>query len=718
MAKSNFIVRGGGDFSALYKEFNKAQKEVASFQTGISKSFKAVGAALVALGIGKLGKDFIMTAADTETLNVAMKSVGEASGYAADAIEQHKLAVMDMGIAEQEATQIMTRFMQAQLDIADASKLARVAQDAAVIAGMNSSDAAEQMTEAIAKQRPMLLSQFGMTASLTDINQKYADTLGITVASMTAAQKQQAMLNYILSEGDKITGTYEASMGTVGKQIGSLTRYWQTFKNAVATPLLPILAEMIGLVTQSLINATTWFKNHTATLTKWANTIAAIIALFRKMPATTNAQTSAAKSNTAAIVQQGEAITDTGKAANKAALGIDEFHSISQNSGGGVETDMGVGAAVSDGLTVPEIDTSGVAEATEIFNGLYNVFVKIKAVLDVVASAFVALGKWLASNISVVKGFTVAVAALFAAWQVAKLFTFIELSGGVIAVLNAMKAGFVSLIAAKVADRLATTQLTIMYAVDFVKSVVAGTAALISQGIQWAISTALKVADTVATVALTVATTTWNIVAGVATAVTTALGVAFAFLTSPIGLVILAIAAVIAIGVLLVKNWDWVRGKAVETWENIKEVFSVVGTWFKTNVSEPIANSFKAAINIIIGAINRFISGINQIRITIPDWAAKLAGMSAGASIGFNIPTITPLATGGIVTQPTLAMIGEAGPEAVIPLNKGQKYLSGGNEQDATFNITVELDGDVIYNKMQRIKNDRGVDFGMGVFAR
>jgi len=60
----------------------------------------------------------------------------------------------------------------------------------------------------------------------------------------------------------------------------------------------------------------------------------------------------------------------------------------------------------------------------------------------------------------------------------------------------------------------------------------------------------------------------WNIVAGVAAGVTTALGAAVAFLTSPIGLVILAIGAIIAIGVLVVKNWD-----------SIKEAAGKLGSW-------------------------------------------------------------------------------------------------------------------------------------------
>lgn len=74
------------------------------------------------------------------------------------------------------------------------------------------------------------------------------------------------------------------------------------------------------------------------------------------------------------------------------------------------------------------------------------------------------------------------------------------------------------------------------------------------------------------------ALTIWNVVAGIAAGVSTALGVAIAFLTSPIGLVVLAIGAIIAIGVLLYKNWDTITeaagklGKWLgEKWDGIKK---------------------------------------------------------------------------------------------------------------------------------------------------
>lgn len=93
----------------------------------------------------------------------------------------------------------------------------------------------------------------------------------------------------------------------------------------------------------------------------------------------------------------------------------------------------------------------------------------------------------------------------------------------------------------------------------------------------------------------------WNIVAGIAAGVTTALGAAVAFLTSPIGLVILAIGAIIAIGVLVVKNWDtikeaagklgswigdkwdWIKNATGEAWGNVKDSVSNAASTAKDN---------------------------------------------------------------------------------------------------------------------------------------
>lgn len=108
--------------------------------------------------------------------------------------------------------------------------------------------------------------------------------------------------------------------------------------------------------------------------------------------------------------------------------------------------------------------------------------------------------------------------------------------------------------AAKIKDKAETLYLNALYAKDAI----------------------VKAASTAATWAQTAATTAWNVVCGAATAVTTALGAAFTFLTSPIGLVVLAIGAIIAIGVLLYKNWDTIKEKAAQLGAWVSEKFGAL----------------------------------------------------------------------------------------------------------------------------------------------
>lgn len=101
--------------------------------------------------------------------------------------------------------------------------------------------------------------------------------------------------------------------------------------------------------------------------------------------------------------------------------------------------------------------------------------------------------------------------------------------------------------------------------------------------------------------ALTVAETAHTVASTIAAAATTAFGAAMAFLTSPITLIILAIGALIAIVVLLVKNWDKVKEAALNVWEWIKNVWATVADWFKENVIDPLVNFFTGLWDGIVG---------------------------------------------------------------------------------------------------------------------
>ena len=127
----------------------------------------------------------------------------------------------------------------------------------------------------------------------------------------------------------------------------------------------------------------------------------------------------------------------------------------------------------------------------------------------------------------------------------------------------------------------------------------------------------------------------------------------FVMSANPIGLVVLAIAGLIAAFVLLEKRFGLVT-----------EALRIIGNVFEVFLIDPIRT--------LLGLIGKLISALG-----------KIPGLgSLGSFVGGAIKGIPGLAAGGIVTQPTLAMIGEGGPEAVIPLDR-----MGGGGSGITVNV-------------------------------
>lgn len=179
----------------------------------------------------------------------------------------------------------------------------------------------------------------------------------------------------------------------------------------------------------------------------------------------------------------------------------------------------------------------------------------------------------------------------------------------------------------------------------------------------------VKGASTAATWAQTAAMTAWNAICTVGTAVTTALGAAFTFLTSPIGLVILAIAAVIAIGVLLYKNWDtvkekagqlkdWVTGKFNELKENISKAVQAFADKFPAAFAfiSSVFESWRQTVGNVISGVKQVFQGIIQFftGIFTGDWQKALDGLKnifSGAFKALSSLAMAPLnALKGVVT--------------------------------------------------------------------
>ena len=184
--------------------------------------------------------------------------------------------------------------------------------------------------------------------------------------------------------------------------------------------------------------------------------------------------------------------------------------------------------------------------------------------------------------------------------------------------------------------------------------------------------------------------------------------------------------------------WDGIKTGAQNAWNGIKSVFSTVASFFQTiftnawtavknvfstggkifdGIKDGIVNGFKAIVNAIIRGINKVVSvpfnaingvlnGIRSVQILDfkPfDWIHTI-----------NVPQIPLLAKGGVVDGATIAMIGEQGREAVVPLENNTGWidklaqdLAQREASGEPIHITVNLGDETLVDKVIEGANDR-----------
>lgn len=241
---------------------------------------------------------------------------------------------------------------------------------------------------------------------------------------------------------------------------------------------------------------------------------------------------------------------------------------------------------------------------------------------DLINKGLSAFSDWCSEHPGTIQGMTAIVAGFFAAWKSTELMEWMINAGGVVSILKKIKDAVTAATVAKIKDKIETIELAAMYAKE----------------------TAAKIASKVATVAATVAEKAMALAQA---------GLNVIMSANPIGLIIIAIAGLVAAFVLLwnkcdafrnffIKLWEIIKEKAgvainaIKTiftgfWKNVKggvtnaisivrSIFVAMVSWFKEKVIQPIKSVFTGLWDKLKSGAKSVWDGITSVFIKIPNW--------------------------------------------------------------------------------------------------
>lgn len=496
------------------------------------------------------------------------------------------------------------------------------------------------------------------------------------VLSMVAFQVIAKGAEYIAS-GFKNLVQYSSELNSTFSELKSQTA---TLKNSLATAFAPIVAEIIP---------------HLSRLVGWLNTAMNTMSQFWAVLGGKSTYTRAKKQ----MVDYAASIKDATKAAKGALATFDDLNVLNKKD---------------DGNAGGELTGADAFEEVAVDAGFVTALEKVKTLLEIIAplALFVgaALLTWkvtdfLASimRISPILG-NVAAWLIVIAGTALAIWSYMDMWkngvdwGGII--------GYISGVA------LVVGALYMLFG-----PLVAGMALIVAgiSGVVLAIKDIIENGMTMENVALLLISAI-GILAGVFMAFGVKAGIVAGIIMSVIGL----LAALVTYG-----------GNGEEALNHLRDTFKSLGDFvskvfagdmkgafeslknagrsfanFFISVAEGIANGFIKMVNAVIDAIN-------SLTFDVPEVLQSFVGADKIGPI-FNIPhwnelKLPRLATGGIVTSSTLANIGEAGREAVLPLDNHTEWMDKLadriNARGGEIHVTAYLDGKVVYDNV--VKHDR-----------
>ena len=244
--KINASNETGQAFGELNKQLDDVKKSTASTTekiAGLESQFKslAVGGGLVFGALAYAGAELTKIGARSESVAFAFGRMTEQAGISTDALLASLTEASAGTIAETDLMLTANKAMALGVgeDIETMTVLMEVARLKGQNMGLTTTQAFNDIATGIGRGSPLILDNLGITIKLGEAQENYAKELGKTVATMTDAEKKQALLNAVLKQGrEELAATGEVQL-TASEQLQQMSATMDDLKSTIGEALAP-----------------------------------------------------------------------------------------------------------------------------------------------------------------------------------------------------------------------------------------------------------------------------------------------------------------------------------------------------------------------------------------------------------------------------------------------------------------------------------------------
>ena len=349
--RSNFIVRGGADFSGITKALNKTQTQISTFQKTVSKSMKLISAAIGTIAIGSLVKDSIKAASELEGAMTGLESIVSGQGRSINRAKEFINSYVEDGLVPlNNAVTAYKNLVSRGYDDDQIEAVMNRLKDAAAFGRQSSyslGEAVQTATEGLKNENSVLVDNAGVTKNVSKMWDEYAKSIGKNRNQLTQQEKIQAEVNGIMKETQWQVGDAAKYTETFAGRLSALNKTLTDIKINLGNAFMPIANIALPLL-QSLASRIENITAHFAALSQ---------TLFGKSTQVTVKNTEV---QTNAISDYGDAVEKAGKQAKNALAPFDEINKINSSGSG---TTTGLSGGTNTSLTPVTVEATDKSEA-------------------------------------------------------------------------------------------------------------------------------------------------------------------------------------------------------------------------------------------------------------------------------------------------------------------------------------------------------------------